>query len=154
MSVGRVFELLLILEDGEKIDSLFALCDLRTQVGKRREKGQRDLLGQWVTQLIGHDHELSISQAVYIGIVLAMLNAHNLLDILDLLVLHDLVVLRVAHIEKLAAQRQDAKIIAPGNTEARHGECLGGVSFSQYERAFGCMAGSGVVWVRELGDPS
>ena len=120
----------------------------------RRKKEQCDLLGQWVSQLIGHDHELSISQAGYIGIVLAMLKAHDLLDILGLLVLHDLVIVRFAHISKLAARRQDGKIIAPGNTEPRHGERLGRVSFSQYERAFGCVAGSSVVCVRELGDPS
>ena len=77
-----------------------------------------------------------------------MLNAHDLLDILDLLVLHDLVVLRLAH--KLAAQRE---IIVPDNTEPRHSERLGGVSFSQYGRAFGWVACSGVVCVRELGDP-
>jgi hypothetical protein len=118
--------------------------------------------GQWqlptavtpVTRLIGHDHELSISQAAHIGIVLVVLKAHNLLDILDLFVLHDLVVLRLAHIEQLAAQREDAKIITPDNTESGHGERLGGVSFGQYECALGRVAGSGVVCVRELGDPS
>ena len=48
-----------------------------------------------------------------------MLKTHNLLDILDLLNLNNLVVLRLAHAEKLAAQRKDAKVIAPDNVQLR-----------------------------------
>jgi len=36
--VRRLFEPLLIFGDGEKVDPLFALCDLLTQVGKRASK--------------------------------------------------------------------------------------------------------------------
>ena len=57
------------------------------------------------------------------GDVLVMLKAHNLLDVLDLLILHDLIVLCLAHIEKLDTQREDAKVIMSGNT-ASHGERL------------------------------
>jgi hypothetical protein len=81
-----------------------------------------------------------------------MLKTHNLLDILNLLVLHNLIVLRLAYVEKLAAQREDAKVVTPDNTKSSHGKRLGRVSFGQYERAPRSIARSGVVCVRELGD--
>ena len=96
----------------------------------RRRKGQCNLLGRWVSQ----------TQARSWGSSDGKKWSEKLPD---LLVLHDLVVLRLTHIEKLATQREDTKSIAPNITEPGHGECLGGVSFSQYERAFGCIAGSG-----------
>ena len=76
------------------------------------------------THLIGHDHELPISQALNVRIILVVLKTHNLLDILNLLVLHNLVVLSLAYVEKLAAQREDAKVVAPDNTKSSHGEVL------------------------------
>ena len=81
-----------------------------------------------------------------------MLEAHDLLDVLDLLVLHDLVVLRLAHVEKLAAQREDPKVVTADDTEPGHGKRLGGISFGQYERALGRVARPGIVCVRELRD--
>ena len=60
---------------------------------------------------------------VWRGDVLVVLKAHNLLDVLDLLILHDLVVLCLTHIEKLATQWEDAKVIMSNNT-ASHSECL------------------------------
>jgi hypothetical protein len=57
------------------------------------------------------------------GDVLVVLKAHNLLDVLDLLILHDLVVLCLTHIEKLATQWEDAKVIMSDNTTS-HSECL------------------------------
>lgn len=83
-----------------------------------------------------------------------MLKTHDLLDILNLLILHNLVVLRLLHVEKLAAQREDAKVVTPDNTKSSHGERLGRVSFGQNKRALRCVARSGVVCVRELGDTS
>lgn len=49
--------------------------------------------------LIRHQHETTIPQPIHAGICFVVLQAQNLLDILDLLVLHDLVVLRVPDIE-------------------------------------------------------
>ena len=112
------------------------------------------LVGNAFTHLISHDHELPISQAPHVRIVLVVLKTHNLLDILDLFVLHNLIVLRLTHVEKLAAQREDTKIVTPDNTKSSHGERLGGVSFGQYKRAVRRVACSSVVCVRELGDTS
>ncbi|SRR5216684_5923934 len=102
--------------------------------------------------LISHDHELPISQAAHVRIVLIVLKTHNLLDILDLFILHNLIVLRLAYVEKLAAQREDAKVVTPDHTKSSHGERLGGITFGQYERALGCVARSGIVCICELGD--
>ena len=106
------------------------------------------------THLISHDHELPISQAPYVRIILIVLKTHNLLDILDLLVLHNLIVFRLAHVEELATQREDAKVVTPDNTKSGHGERLGRVSFGQNKRTSSCVARSGVVRVSKLGDSS
>ena len=42
-----------------------------------------------------------------------MLKTHKLLDILNLLVLHNLIVLHLMHVEKLTTQREDAKVVMP-----------------------------------------
>jgi hypothetical protein len=107
-----------------------------------------------VTHLICHYHELPISQAAHIRVVFVVLKTHNLLDILDLLILHYLIVLRLAHVEKLAAEWEDTKVITPDNTKTSYGERLGGVSFGQYKRTLRCLARSGIVCIRELGDTS
>lgn len=54
-----------------------------------------------------------------------MLKAHDLLDVLNLLVFHDLVVLRLPNVEQLAAERKHAKIIAADNTQTRHRQRFG-----------------------------
>jgi len=106
------------------------------------------------THLISHDHELPISQAPHVRIILVLLKTHNLLDILNFLVLHNLIVLCLSHVEKLTAQRKDTKVVTPDNTKSSHGKRLGRVSFGQYKHAPRCVAHSGVVCIRELGDPS
>jgi len=54
-----------------------------------------------------------------------MLKTHNLLDILDFLILHDLVVLRLAYIEKFTPKREDTKVISADNSETSDCERLG-----------------------------
>ena len=112
------------------------------------------IVGDVLTHLISHDHELPIPQAPHVRIILVVLKTHNLLDILTLLSLHNLIVLGLAHVKKLTAQWEDAKVVTPDNTKTSHGERLGRVSFGQYKRAPLCVARSGVVCVRELGDTS
>jgi hypothetical protein len=82
------------------------------------------------THLIRHYHELTVPQALDIRIVLVVLKTHDFLDVLYLLVLHDLVVFRLAHVQEFAAQREDTKVVAPNYAEASHGKRLGGVTFS------------------------
>ena len=80
-----------------------------------------------------------------------MLQAKDLLDVLDLLVLHDLLVLGVADIEQLSAQREHAEVVATDDAEPGDGERLGGVSFGEDERALLRLPGPGVVGVGQLG---
>jgi hypothetical protein len=49
--------------------------------------------------LIRHNHQPAISQTSNARVFLIMLQPHNFLDILDLLVLHDLVMLGFSHVE-------------------------------------------------------
>ena len=80
-----------------------------------------------------------------------MLQTQDLLDVLNLLVLHDLVVASFPDVEQLAAQGEDAVVVATDDTETSDGERLGGVSFGQDERAVLRILRAGVVGVGELG---
>lgn len=103
------------------------------------------------THLIRHNHQPPIPQTRRITIILIRLQPHNLLNILNLLILHDLVVLRLSYIQDLAPQWEDAEIVAPDDAESGDGERFGGVAFGEDECAFGGVFGAGVVRVGELG---
>lgn len=83
-------------------------------------------------------------------VVLVVLQAKDLLDVLDLLVLHNLVMLRLAHVQQLAAQREDAVVVAPNDTQSGDGKRLGGVTLRQDERAVRGPLRAGVVRIRQL----
>jgi hypothetical protein len=101
--------------------------------------------------LIRHNHEPPIPQTARARILFVMLQPHNLLDILDLLVLHDLVMLRFAYIEHLSAKREHAEIITANNTKSGDSKRLGGVSFGQDKRALARVPTSGIVCIVEFG---
>ena len=101
--------------------------------------------------LIRHDHQLAVPQARDVRVVLVVLQTQDLLDVLNLLVLHDLVVASFPDVEQLAAQGEDAVVVATDDTETSDGERLGGVSFGQDERAVLRILRAGVVGVGELG---
>ena len=80
-----------------------------------------------------------------------MLQSHNLLYILDLLVLHDLFVPGIADIEWLSAQREHAEVVATDNAQTGDCERLGGVTLCEDQRAFGGLPGACVVGVGQFG---
>jgi hypothetical protein len=80
-----------------------------------------------------------------------MLQAHNLLNALDFLVLHNLVVARFADVEELAAKGKNTKVITSDDRETCYCQRLGGVTFREDEGAVLAIAGAGVVRVTELG---
>ena len=80
-----------------------------------------------------------------------MLQAHNLLDVLDFFVLHDLVMSSLANVEQFAAKGEDAKIVTTNNTKTSNSESLGRVSFGEDESAIFRMFRSSVVGVRQFG---
>jgi hypothetical protein len=51
-----------------------------------------------------------------------MLETHNLLDVLDLLVLHDLVVSRFTNIEQLSTEREHSEVVTPNHAQTSDGE--------------------------------
>ena len=50
------------------------------------------------TDLISHDHQPPVPKTGYISIVFIMLQTHNLLDILNFLVLDDLIMLGLPNV--------------------------------------------------------
>ena len=105
--------------------------------------------------LVGHDHDVPVAQALRsVLILVALLQAQDSLEVLDLLVLHDLLVIGVARVGHLATEGEHAVAVAADDGEPRHRQCLGRVSFRQNERAVHGVFGAGVVGVFELRDAS
>ena len=108
-----------------------------------------------VVVLVGHDHQVAVAQRLVRGrirVVLALLQPEDLLELRDLLVRHDGRVVGVAHVEQLAAQREDAIVVATDNGEAGDGEGLGRVTLGDDERALVAILAARLVGVVELGD--
>ena len=77
------------------------------------------------TNLVSHNHEPAITEAGGVRIVFIVLETHNLLNILNLFVLHDLVVFRFSNIEKFTAQGEYAEIVSADNTKASYCQGFG-----------------------------
>lgn len=77
-----------------------------------------------VVILIGHDHDVSVTQRLDVLLCVrgVEFQSHDLDEVHDLLVLHDLRVRRVAHVEELALQREDPVVVASDDREAGYGE--------------------------------
>ena len=80
-----------------------------------------------------------------------MLEAHNLLDILNLLVLHDLVVFRFSNIEKFAAQWEYTEIVSANNTKASDGQGFGRISFREDQCTISTMLCTSIIRVCKFG---
>jgi hypothetical protein len=103
--------------------------------------------------LISHDHEVTVTKSVGRLVLLVVLEAENLLDVLDLDVLQNLVVARLTNVEKLSTQREDTKLVTGRNgTDTGDGESLGGVTFGEDEGAARSLTTTSPVGVLELGD--
>ena len=102
--------------------------------------------------LVGHDHDVAVPQRLGAVVRRAVAQTENLLDVRDLGVVHDLVVRRVAHVQELAAQREDAVAVAADHGEAGDGERLGGVALGEDQSAVLGVAPAGVVGVVQLGN--
>jgi len=108
-----------------------------------------------VVVLVGHDHQVPVAQRLVRGrvrVVLALLQPEDLLELGDLLVGHDRRVVGVAHVEQLAAQREDAVVVAADDRQAGDGEGLGRVALGNDERALVAVLAARLVGVVELGD--
>lgn len=73
-----------------------------------------------ITHLIRHNHHLPVPKVLSILVILIVLQAENLLDILNLLVLHNLVMLSFAHVEQLSTKWEDPIVVAANDTQTSH----------------------------------
>lgn len=106
-----------------------------------------------VVILVGHDHKVTVSEGIGRRVVVVVLQTQNLLDVLDFLVLHDLVVACLTDVEELTTKREDAESVTALNcTDAGHCHRLGGVSFRQDQSALARVAATRPVCVIKLGD--
>jgi hypothetical protein len=101
--------------------------------------------------LICHNHNPSVAQVVSAGVLLVVLQPHDLLDVLNFLILHYLIMVGFANVEEFTAKGEDAEVITPDDRETRYCQCLGGVTFCENEGAILAVARTGVVRVTELG---
>jgi len=76
-----------------------------------------------------------------------MLQSHNFLDVLNLLILHDLVMTGFTNVEQLSTKREDTEVITTNNSQTSDGERLGGVSFRQDECAISGLLRPSIVSV-------
>jgi len=88
-----------------------------------------------ITHLIGHDHQLAITQ-ILCGIIRdTMLQAQDLFDVGKLGVAEDLLVRRLSHVQRFTLQREDAITVTPDNTETRNSHGFRRISFRQDQGA-------------------
>jgi hypothetical protein len=103
-----------------------------------------------MTYLIGHNHKPSVSQAADIRVVFVMLQSHDLLDVLNFLVLHDLVMSSLSNVEELSSKGENTVTVASNNSKTGHCQCFGGVSFREDESTIPRVPGAGIVGIAEL----
>ena len=65
-----------------------------------------------VVVLIGHDHDVAVAEGLGALVRGAVAEAEDLLDVVNLRVVHDLIVRRVSNVEELTAEREDSVAIA------------------------------------------
>ena len=75
--------------------------------------------------LICHDHDLPVSEVLYVLVLPANLDAENLDEILDLRVLHDLLVRSLSDIQEFAAQREHSIVVPAYHFNTSQGEGFG-----------------------------
>ena len=80
-----------------------------------------------------------------------MLQSHNLLDVLNLFVLHDLIMARLAYIKQFTAQWKHTKVVSTNHTQSSHRERLGRVSFCKDQSAVPGIFRPSIVSVGQLG---
>lgn len=80
--------------------------------------------------------------------VFVVLQTHNLLDALDLFVLHGLNMLGFAHIGKFSAQQEHAKVVSANDAKSRNSNSFSWASFRQDGSAVFSVFRAGIVDIR------
>mmetsp|Transcript_20803 Transcript_20803/g.31270 ORF Transcript_20803/g.31270 Transcript_20803/m.31270 type:complete len:245 (+) Transcript_20803:855-1589(+) len=102
--------------------------------------------------LISHDHQMSISEGLYIGFIVgrAEFEAHNLYKIHNLLILHDLSMCRITNIEWLTLQGEHSIVVSANNRKTTHSQRLGRVSLGNDQSTILALGSSSMIGVIQL----
>lgn len=105
--------------------------------------------------LIGHDHQVSVTKRLDARLIVlgAVLETHNVNQILDFFIIDHGLVCSVANVQRLSLQREDPVVVTADNREAGHGEGLGRVPLGNDQRAIVGLGGSSQISVIKLDNP-
>lgn len=106
------------------------------------------------TYLIGHDHETAVSEGIDGIVNLSVLQSHDLLDRLNLGVVHESLSSRFSYVEELSSKWEDSVVVSTDDGESGNGERFGGISFGENEGTFRSCSTTGVVGIFELDESS
>src|SRR5690349_16855666 len=103
--------------------------------------------------LIRHDHKMTIAESFHVGhvVLLLVLKTHELLDVLNLLILHDLINGSISNVEQFTAEREDTKEILINDSTSSKRKDTGRLSFSENECAEVAVFGTSFVGISQLG---
>ena len=79
--------------------------------------------------LIGHNHNLPVPQGNYVRIVFVVLQTHDLFDVLNFFVLHNLIVFGLADVKQFTTEWEDTEVISTDHSKSSNSEVFGGVTF-------------------------
>lgn len=102
--------------------------------------------------LISHNHQFSIAKIVHGIIGMTVFQAEDLLDVWNFLVVHNLGVWRVAHVQHLSSEREYTIVISADDRKTTKDQVLCRVTFSQdqgallVERFATCQIGIVQLW--------
>ncbi len=107
-----------------------------------------------IVVLIGHDHELSVPQAAHVLVVFSELKPHDLHDVLNFFILHNLSVVRLTNIQRFAFERENTVRVTANNGESTYSKGFGTIPFREDQRAEFSLCSSSQICIFEFGDAS
>lgn len=102
--------------------------------------------------LIGHDHQVAVTEGFGAGVHLVLLQAKDLLQTGDLGVPGDLGSRGFTHVQQLTTEGEDTVIVATHHGQPGNSQGLGGISLGQDQGALVAILGSGIVGIIQFGD--
>jgi hypothetical protein len=102
--------------------------------------------------LIGHDHEVTVSQTVDRGVGLTVFQPENFLDVGQLDVFCDLIVTGFSHVKQFSTQGENTVVVSTDHSQTGDGESFGGVSFRKNQGTSLSVPSSRVVGIFQLDD--
>ena len=101
--------------------------------------------------LISHYHQMAISKAFRVGVLLLVLQSHEILDVLYFGILRDLIDRSVSHVEQLSTKGKHTKKIWSGHRSSGHCKAFCGISFGEDQRTLITFLSASFVCVDQFG---